>query len=118
MHPDISMLPSNAFYDRRLKDGPGMATLTVAPWHKDPEFGPYRFFSVPGAEAPGRGHSMTNNGEVNAVMALYRKMKAQYGVGDSLFGKIGVISMYREQVGLLRNKFRQTFGEGCMDDIE
>lgn len=119
MHPDISKLPSAAFYDSRLTDGPKMAELTVATWHKSSFFGPYRFFNVNGSEEnASRGHSMINPAEVSAIINLYRKLKRDYGVGDSLFGKIGVISMYREQVGLLRNKFRQAFGESCFDDIE
>jgi senataxin len=112
------MLPSDVFYDRRLIDGPDMATKTVAPWHKSREFGPYRFYDVVGREQAGRGHSLVNEVEVGAAITLYRKLKREYGVGDSLFGKIGMISMYREQVFLLRNRFKAAFGDSCMDDIE
>ena len=54
MHPDISLFPSTAFYDKQLVDGPRMTELTAQPWHGTALFGPFRFFDVRTPEEPGR----------------------------------------------------------------
>lgn len=118
MHPDISQLPSKVFYDGKLVDGPDMAEKTKAPWHVRPIFGTYRFFNVNGQESSGRGHSLKNEAEINAIISLYRSLRDQYGSSDRLMGKIGIISMYKDQVNLLKRKFRDIFGDQAFDDID
>lgn len=71
MHPDISRFPSKMFYRSRLLDGPNMAHVSSAEWHKLPEFPPYRFFNVlDGQEKVGRGKSIFNVAEADAAVAL------------------------------------------------
>jgi senataxin len=118
MNPDISRLPSQVFYGGRLHDGPNMAQKTKAPWHQMPVFGTYRFFNANGREVKSGRQSLKNPTEVNAVVGLYRGLKAIYGAHDALLGKIGIISPYREQFNALKSAFRSSFGESAFDDIE
>ena len=46
MHPQISRFPGIRFYDGALRDAPGMAEATAAPWHEKRCFGPYVFYDV------------------------------------------------------------------------
>jgi senataxin len=49
MHPEISLFPSQTFYDGKLLDGGDMAGLRKQPWHQSLLLGPYRFFDVLGS---------------------------------------------------------------------
>lgn len=118
MHPDISQLPSEVFYGGKLHDGPNMAALTRAPWHGSEVFGTYRFYDIAGAETKAGRQSLKNVAEVNAAMSLYRGLRNLYGDSDALFGKIGVIAPYKEQLNEMKRQFRMAFGESAFDDIE
>lgn len=118
MHPDISQLPSRVFYNRKLLDGDNMAEKTRAPWHVAPLYGTYRFFNVHGVESRGALHSIKNTAELQAIVSLYRGLKQQFGQNDRLLGKIGIISMYREQVGDLKRTFGREFGQAAFDDVD
>ena len=120
MHPDISQLPSNLFYDGRLSDGPDMATKTKRPWHSHPKFGTYRFFSVEsGTEEsmPGASHSLMNRSEAQVAVALYNRLIREFSSTNFDF-KVGVISMYRGQIVELKRAFRQRFGEEVLSTVD
>ena len=120
MHPDISQLPSNLFYNGRLSDGPDMAGKTARPWHSHPKFGTYRFFSVEtGVEsnAPGASHSLINREEVNVAAALYNRLIKDCTSFDLDF-KVGVISMYRGQIAELRRAFQRRFGDEVLSTVD
>ena len=120
MHPDISQLPSNLFYDGRLRDGPDMAEKTTRSWHSHPKFGTYRFFNVEtGVEsnAPGSSHSLVNRTEVQVAVALYNRLIKDFS-SSSLDFKVGVISMYRGQIAELRRAFQQRFGEEVLSTVD
>ena len=118
MHPEISKFPSNAFYDGRLLDGPGMAKARVQPWHVDELLGPYRFFDVSGmSQSAPKGHSLVNHAEVDVAIQLYRRLYARIDT-PNLHGKIGIIATYKAQVSLLRDKFSHAFGDEIKDAIE
>lgn len=74
MHPAISELPSNLFYQGRLSDGPDMAKVSRAAWHADPTFGPYRFFNVEGQEKQSHTMSMYNGAEALAALHLVDRL--------------------------------------------
>lgn len=118
MHPDISRLPSKAFYDGRLRDGPGMAQKTVAPWHATSVFGTYRFFNVDSPESSGARRSVLNKGEVEAIINLYRSLRTLYGESDGLFGRVGIVTPYKAQQMELRRVLRNYFGDRVFDEIE
>ncbi|OSD07245.1 hypothetical protein PYCCODRAFT_1381842 [Trametes coccinea BRFM310] len=117
MHPDISQLPSKLFYDGRLRDGPDMAEKTKRVWHTHPKFGTYRFFNVQaGLEESSGGHSMLNRAEAQVAVALYNRLIKEFS--SHLDFKVGVISMYRGQIGELRRAFQQRFGEEVMSTVD
>lgn len=105
------------FYDSRLKDGPNMAAKTAAVWHRQPVFGPYRFFNVEGAEMKA-GMSTKNPGEARAAVDLYRNLEDQFGDKINLAMRIGIITMYREQLYEIRRQFTDAFGPDILDVIE
>lgn len=120
MHPDISQLPSNLFYDGRLRDGPNMEEKTQRPWHTHPKFGTYRFFNVESGneeKASGAGHSIVNRAEVQVAVALYNRLLKDF-LSSNLDFKVGIISMYRGQILELRRTFQQRFGEEVLHMVD
>jgi senataxin len=117
MHPDISELPSNIFYQGRLKDGPDMASKTAAVWHQRKAFGPYRFFNVDGHEVKA-GTSTKNPDEARVAADLYRNLTAQFGDEVNFTMRIGIITMYREQMNEIRRTFTDAFGPDILETIE
>ena len=118
MHPEISMFPSNAFYDSRLLDGPGMAKLRTRPWHQSKILGPYRFFDVQGTHqnAP-RGHSLVNLAEIDIALNLFDRLIKDCR-GYDFAGKIGIITPYRSQLRELRSRFAQRHGDSIFTTVE
>lgn len=117
MHPFISELPSKVFYHGQLKDGPSMAKKTAAIWHQRNIFGPYRFFNIEGTEMK-TGTSTKNPAEALAAVELYRRLSADFGTRVNLTMRIGVISMYREQLWELKRKFTEAFGSTILELVE
>jgi senataxin len=118
MHPEISYFPSQQFYHGRLVDGDGMANLRQQPWHASSILGPYRFFDVKGIQTKqAQGHSFINVPELNAAIALYVRLKADYRNID-FTGKIGIITTYKAQLNELKARFSQKFGDKIFDEIE
>ncbi|OCF45032.1 senataxin [Kwoniella heveanensis CBS 569] len=117
MHPFISELPSKVFYNGELKDGPDMARKTAALWHQRNVFGPYRFFNVEGTEMKA-GTSTRNPDEALAAVDLYRRLYADFGTRINLDMRIGVISMYKEQLWELKRKFTEAFGQAILETID
>jgi senataxin len=118
MHPEISYFPSQQFYHGRLIDGDGMANLRQQPWHASSILGPYRFFDVKGIQTKqAHGHSFINVPELNAAIALYQRLKADYRNID-FTGKIGIITTYKAQLNELKARFSARFGDTIFDEIE
>lgn len=117
MHPFISELPSKVFYNGQLRDGPDMPKKTAAVWHERNIFGPYRFFNVTGNEVR-VGTSTRNPDEARVAVELYGRLEADFGSKVNLAMRIGVISMYREQLGELKRKFTEAYGPHILDTIE
>ncbi|RKF64463.1 putative ATP-dependent helicase C29A10.10c [Golovinomyces cichoracearum] len=118
MHPEISVFPSREFYSGRLVDGENMALLRDKPWHMSTILGPYRFFDVKGTQSKeARGHSLINIPELNAAIALYERLKADFCDYD-FRGKIGIITTYKAQLIEMRLRFERRFGENIHEEIE
>jgi senataxin len=119
MHPEISVFPSNAFYDGRLLDGPDMAGLRVRPWHSQSLLGPYRFFDVQGQHsAAPKGHSLINIAEIDVAVQLFEKLKSSCSSSYDLKGKIGIITPYKSQLRELKTRFQTRYGPDILDAIE
>ncbi|TKA62537.1 hypothetical protein B0A55_12569, partial [Friedmanniomyces simplex] len=120
MHPDISHFPSKTFYDGLLRDGEGMGSLRQRPWHRSRLLAPYRFFDVQGQhQAAPKGHSLVNAAEIEVAMALYDRLTADFGEEvESLGRAVGVITPYKSQLRLLKERFAQRYGQGIFDLVE
>ena len=118
MHPDISLFPSNAFYDAKLLDGPDMAKLRTRPWHQSKILGPYRFFDVRGIQqsAP-RGHSLINISEIDVALRLFERLITDCK-GYDFKGKVGVITPYKSQLRELRARFALKYGDSVLNTVE
>ncbi|KAH8662064.1 SEN1 N terminal-domain-containing protein [Xylariales sp. PMI_506] len=118
MHPEISMFPSQEFYEGKLADGDDMAKLRYQPWHRTNLLGPYRFFDVKGSQEKGRkGQSLVNIEELKVAMHLYKRFKT-INSGVDLKGKIGIITPYKAQLFELRERFAARYGPDITQEIE
>jgi len=84
---------------------------TKRDWHAYRCFGPFSFLDIDGVESqpPGSG-SWVNEEEVDFIVLMYHKLASLYPELKSN-SQLAVISPYRHQVKLLRQRFRATFGE-------
>lgn len=118
MHPEISVFPSQEFYEKKLLDGDDMRRLRHQPWHQSALLGPYRFFDVKGSQERGhRGQSLVNFPEIKVAMQLYERFRTDYP-GIDLKSKIGIITPYKAQLYELRDQFARRYGEKIREDIE
>jgi senataxin len=118
MHPEISMFPSKAFYENRLKDGIGLAKLRFRPWHHSALFSPYRFFDVEGMhQNAAKGHSLVNIAELNVAMQLYDRLTTDCKKYD-FSGKVGIITPYKGQLKELKARFSQRYGQAILSTVE
>ncbi|ODO09298.1 hypothetical protein I350_02898 [Cryptococcus amylolentus CBS 6273] len=117
MNPFISELPSKVFYNGQLRDGPDMAKKTAAIWHERNVFGPYRFFNIQGTEKK-VGTSTKNTEEAMAAVELYGRLNADFGTRINLAMRVGVISMYKEQLRELKKQFIEAFGPAIVELVE
>ncbi|KAK4692336.1 senataxin, partial [Lecanoromycetidae sp. Uapishka_2] len=118
MHPEISLFPSNAFYDSKLLDGAGMAELRRRPWHQSEILGPYRFFDVHGAhQSAPQGHSLVNHAEIEVALSLFDRLITDYK-GYDFKGKVGIITPYKSQLRQLRFRFAQKYSEAVLTSVE
>lgn len=64
------------------------------------------------------GTSTKNPAEALAAVELYRRLNADFGTRVNLAMRIGVISMYREQLWELKRKFTEAFGSTILELVE
>lgn len=106
----ISIFPSKEFYGGFLEDGESVKK-TRSPWHIYRCFGPFFFFDIDGVESqPSGSGSWVNEEEVEFIALLYHKLASKFEDLKSS-SQLAVISPYRHQVKLLRERFRATFGD-------
>lgn len=117
MHPEISMHPSETFYESKLLDGPNMEQLTARPWHKDHLLTPFQFFSVKGVERSSRGHSYLNSEEAQIAVAIYERLRRAAPDFD-FDGKVGCVTMYKGQVMELKRAFANRYGSNIEERID
>jgi senataxin len=118
MHPEISIFPSNTFYDGRLRDGTDMQSLRQQPWHANELLGPYRFFDVSGQhQSDIKGHSLINRAEIDIAIALVRRLLNDFHE-INFKGKIGIITPYKSQLRELKRSFIDKYGNSITDFIE
>lgn len=119
MHPEISLFPSTAFYDKRLLDGPDMDTLRQRPWHANDLFGPYVFFNVAGKhQTAGGSKSLINRAEIEIADALYNRLNLDHEKSYDFKGKIGIITPYKGQLNELKAHFKRRYGPEITKVVE
>ncbi|KAF2655477.1 tRNA-splicing endonuclease-like protein [Lophiostoma macrostomum CBS 122681] len=119
MHPDISLFPSQTFYDGRLLDGPDMAALRKQPWHASSLLSPFKFFDVQGQHsAAPKGHSLINIAEINVALQLFTRLTSDFGEKIDFKRKIGIITPYKSQLRELKNRFSQQYGPSILEDVD
>ncbi|KAG0463290.1 hypothetical protein HPP92_019359 [Vanilla planifolia] len=111
MHPEISIFPSKEFYSGSLEDGESLNKQTERSWHVYRCFGPFSFFDIDGVESqPSGTGSWVNEDEIKFILLMYHKLVSQFSSLRSS-SQLAIISPYRYQVKLLRERFQATFGE-------
>ncbi|XP_041011568.1 probable helicase MAGATAMA 3 isoform X3 [Juglans microcarpa x Juglans regia] len=111
MHPEIRSFPSREFYAESLEDGPNIEVLTSRAWHEYHCFGPFCFFDLhEGKESKLSGsESWVNVDEAEFVLLMYHKLVSMYPELKSS-SQFAIISPYSQQVKLLKDRFKTTFG--------
>ncbi|KAH7102537.1 SEN1 N terminal-domain-containing protein [Auriculariales sp. MPI-PUGE-AT-0066] len=119
MHPDISVIPSKLFYGGRLANGDNMATKTKQPWHSSKLLGTYRFFNVHKGvhESAQSGHSLINRAECEAALGIYEVFLREFRNVD-MTHRVGIISMYKAQIGALKRAFETRYGQAILGKID
>lgn len=121
MHPDISRFPSKYFYSDALKDVPDMLAKCSRPWNNT--LGPYKFFDIPGIEETSTGRSG------HATSSLQNKLEGKSAVTlvailcaaahkESLFGRIAIITPYKEQKRKIQKELASRFGDDAARGVE
>ena len=93
-----------------MEDGRDVEIQTKRPWHIHRCFGPFAFFDIDGQETqPVGSGSWINVDEVEFVLVLYRHLVARF---PQLKGgpHVAVISPYKQQVKLFRERFKEVVG--------
>lgn len=107
----IRSFPSREFYAESLEDAPDVKLRTTRAWHAYRCYGPFCFFDLhEGKESqpPGSG-SWVNVDEAEFVLLLYHKLVITYPELKSN-SQVAIISPYSQQVKLIQEKFKDTFG--------
>ncbi|XP_010267333.1 PREDICTED: probable helicase MAGATAMA 3 isoform X2 [Nelumbo nucifera] len=111
MHPEIRSFPSREFYNEALEDGPDVKDQTERSWHAYRCFAPFCFFDIEeGIESqPSGSGSWINVDEVEFILLMYHKLVTRFPELKSS-SRLAIISPYRHQVKLFRERFHDTFG--------
>ena len=121
MHPEISRFPSKYFYCNALKDASDMLTKCSRPWSG--ALGSYKFFDIPGTEEANTSHSgrstssLENRLEGKTAVALVA-MICSTSPRENMFGRIAVITPYKEQKRKIQKELVNRFGESSARGVE
>ena len=96
MHPEIASLPSDFFYDGKLKNDHSVCVHSRRPWHSEPLLDVYRVLNVEGKEKL-VGSSMENIQEVACVLSLLDKIARVVTEHPEIIPSVAVITPYRRQ---------------------
>lgn len=112
MNPEISIWPSQKYYESKLNDAPvlllserELPLLTDAP----PFLKPYAFIHIEGEEKTGaqEGHSFSNAAEALAIEKIIKHLDKKYHIEISR--QVGVITFYKGQADLLNQKLSREY---------
>ena len=122
MHPDIAYFPSKYFYSDKLQNGPHVGThpdfkLDSVPTKYEPLSKAYAFFNIVGKEEAGQLKSYKNPTEVEAVISLVKLLCTLFS-RVNFYGRIGIITPYKQQQYELRRRFIQEFGKDVTKAVD
>ena len=107
MHPEISIWPSQKYYDNQLKNAPNTLEASYALEalrEAEPFLGPYAFIDVPGKEEQGKSHSLFNTAESDAIVNVVTYLAKKYQI--DVVKQVGVITFYKAQAENLSEKLK------------
>jgi len=115
MDPGICLFPNKQFYEGKLTTATAVLQRKPEPWlAKSGLGGSYRIFDVNGREARD-GNSIYNNLEVDAVLALLKRL---FAAGDGMESRVAVIAPYKAQVTRVRSQLASEFGDKTAARVE
>ncbi|GBG87751.1 hypothetical protein CBR_g45905 [Chara braunii] len=119
MHPEICRFPSSYFYGGQLVTGETVSISSrTAPFHERRCFGPYMFFDVvEGRERTSASQSIWNDAEIDLAIELFSTLQKWFP-DEMRPGRVGVITMYRQQLQILRDRFARAFGQNIAQEVE
>lgn len=126
MHPEISVFPSLFFYDGKLENGPNVTELgdfvvenetAVSERGLQSILSPYMFFNVAGKEELSNLKSYKNVAEIHAAISIVKCITKLFSKVN-LFGRIGIITPYKQQQKELRRLFLNEFGPAILKAID
>ena len=105
MHPLICSFPSKYFYEGKLKNGLALEKFRK-PYHKYNEYSPLVFYDLPSSQETltEKTLSYQNENEANYCINLLIDLLITFP-NDISIDQVGIISMYADQVKLLRHKY-------------
>ena len=105
MHPLICSFPSKYFYEGKLKNGLALEKFRK-PYHKYNEYSPLVFYDLPSSQESltEKTLSYQNENEANYCINLLIDLLITFP-NDISIDQVGIISMYADQVKLLRQKY-------------
>jgi len=110
MHPSISKLSSRCFYSNEIINGENVKSSNwQKDWCRNSDFGPLMFYNVKGVTNRD-DDSLTNVTEAYQILNFITQL-LQLTPKINFGRRIAVISPYRSQVLLIRNKLRQYYRE-------
>ena len=108
MHPAISYFPRTIFYGSDLKDGENVCGPS---WHRQfhscAAFRPFTFLNLNGNHRSAEEGPRSNAAEAALAFNVFRTLKrlGERPKGDSISGRVGLVTPYRDQLRVLRRVF-------------
>merc|ERR1719354_880773 len=108
MHPQISAFPSTHFYESKLEDGQNVQQPHYTrPYHQNPNFLPFLFFSLIDSKQQKTGHSWYNQTEAKFVVSHLEYAMSCFPIAIKK-SSIGIITPYKEQKRKIENMLKKS----------
>ena len=105
MHPAISYFPRTIFYGSDLKDGENVCgPAWQRQFHSRAAFRPFTFLNLEGHHCSAEEGPRSNAAEAALALNVFHTLKrlGERPTGDSITGRVGLLTPYRDQLRVLR----------------